>query len=301
MEDARVGRGQLSISACLALDELRGLRARAALTSRRLPPYAVVGRRTAAWLWGLDVLPPGVSASDWPVELLVPPGRSPPHRKGCRCYVAACEANDVAVLEGTRLTSRERTALDCARWLPRLQAVAALDQFLRAGVDRAVLAAQAAALAGARNARQLREVVALGDGGAVLPGESWTRTVIVDTGFPRPRTQVPVPGPRGSRLRIDLGYDSYRVGVEYDGEQHHMSSRDREHDDSRRRWLRDGLGWEIIVVTKAEVLLEPYPFLGALMTALFQRGWAPGEDQLNALCTRLDRLKRRRRTSRNRW
>jgi hypothetical protein len=295
MNRTDVSGGQLVIGGCPPLEEMRDLRARAIVLSRRLPSYAVVGRRTAAWMWGLDVLPPGVSAAAWPVEVLVPPGRSPPRREGCRCYVADYADGDVALLGGTRVTSRERTALDCARWLPRLQAVAALDRFLRAGVDPGVLAARAAVLAGERNARQLREVLALGDRGAVLPGESWTRTVIVDTGFPRPRTQVPVPGPLGTSLFIDLGYADYRVGVEYDGERHHMAPRDRERDETRRRWLRDELGWELIVVTKSDVLATPYPFLAALMTALFERGWSPHDDELIEICTRLDRLKRRRR------
>lgn len=291
------GPGQLAIGVCPPLDEMGDLRARAAAFSRRLPTYAIVGRRAAAWLWGLDVLPPGVSASTWPVEVLVPPGRSPPRRNGCRCYVDAYDGDDVCLRGGTRLTSRERTALDCARWLPRLQAVAALDQFLRCGVDPAMLAARAAALAGERNAKQLREVLALGDRGAVLPGESWTRTVIVDAGFPRPRTQIPVSGPLGP-LFIDLGYAEYRVGVEYDGERHHMAPGDRAHDEARRDWLRKDLGWELIVVTKADVLATPYPFLAALMTALFERGWNPDDDELNSICTRLVRLKPRRRRSR---
>jgi hypothetical protein len=154
---------------------------------------------------------------------------------------------------------------------------------------------RADALAGQRNARQLREVIALGDRGAVLPGESWTRAVIVDTGFPRPQTQVRVPGPLRPSLFIDLGYVDYRVGVEYDGERHHVARRDREHDESRRRWLRKELGWELIVVTKGDVLATPYSFLAGLMTALFDRGWSPDDEELIEICTRLDRLKRRRR------
>jgi hypothetical protein len=285
------GRGQLAIDA--PPEEMRDLGARAIVLSRRLPGYAVVGRRTAAWLWGLDVLPPGVSASSWPVEVLVPPGRSLPRRNGCRCYVAEYEGDDVALVGGARVTSRERTALDCARWLPRLQAVAALDQFLRAGVEPGVLASRAAVVAGKRNARQLRDVLALGDRGAVLPGESWTRTVIVDTGFPRPQTQVEVPGPLGTSLFVDLGYAHYRVGVEYDGERHHLAPRDRARDEARRRWLRKEVGWELIVVTKSDVLAAPYAFLAALMTALFERGWSPDDDELIEICTRLDRLRRR--------
>ena len=43
----------------------------------------VACRRTAAWLWGLDVLPPGKRHDEWPVEVVVPSGgRPPPRRRG---------------------------------------------------------------------------------------------------------------------------------------------------------------------------------------------------------------------------
>jgi hypothetical protein len=42
------------------------------------------------------------------------------------------------------------------------------------------------------------------------------------------------------------------------------------------------------------VLVDPYPFLAAFMTALFDHGWEPGDAELDEICTRLARLKRRR-------
>ncbi|TMR21727.1 hypothetical protein, partial [Actinomadura geliboluensis] len=48
------------------------LTARAAVLSGLLPPEAVIARRTAAWIWGLDVLPPGMDETDWPVDLITP-------------------------------------------------------------------------------------------------------------------------------------------------------------------------------------------------------------------------------------
>lgn len=38
----------------------------------------IVCRSTAAWLWGLDVLPPGVNEQSWDVDLLAPPGLPSP-------------------------------------------------------------------------------------------------------------------------------------------------------------------------------------------------------------------------------
>lgn len=264
---------------------------RARAVSRALPSHVVVTRRTAAWLWGLDVLPPGVRDARWPVEVAVPPDRSPPRRPGCRSFLTSLPPTDLTEFSGVRLTTLERTALDCGRWLPRAEAVAALDQFLRSGVSRGALTERAALLAGRRNARRLREVIEISDAGAMLPGESWTRTLIVDAGLPRPVTQIPTID-QGRRFYLDMGYEEFLVAVEYDGEEFHTRQEDRAHDDARRTWLRTVAGWEIIVVTREDVLFNPVPFLSALTTALMERGWTPTPEQLDQLEIRLAALRR---------
>lgn len=253
------------------------LAARAAALSRLLPEEAVVARRTAAWIRGLDVLPPGVDEADWDVELTAP-----------------TTAAHVVEEAGVRITSLTRTALDCARWLPRYEAVAALDQFLRRGVSADELTTMARALQGYRGNKRLREVIRLGDRGAASPGESWTRVAVMKTGFLRPQTQVPVVGPRGRWLFIDLGYPEFRVGLEYDGERHHADSKARAHDARRRDWLAKEMGWEIIPVTK-HFLYSPVPYLEALLTALLQRGWEPDDVTMGHIAVRLASLRRRQR------
>jgi hypothetical protein len=265
------------------------LTARAAALSSLLPDEAVVARRTAAWIWGLDVLPPGVNEADWGVDLITP-------RTSGSAEISADSADlpsdHVQEESGVRLTSPARTALDCARWLPRREAVAALDQFLRRGTGSAEITAMARTLPGYRGNTRLREIIRLADRGAASPGETWIRVVVVDTGFPRPRAQVPVKGPRGRPLYIDLGYPEFRVGLEYDGERHHTGSRARAHDTSRRRWLATEMRWEIITVTK-DFLPRPAPYLEALLTALLHRGWRPGDATVDGIATRLAALKRR--------
>lgn len=278
----------VAVDTDLASCRADSLAARASMISRLPAPHAIVARRTAAWLWGLDVLPPGVRQWRWDVELVLPGRDLPPDE---------LPAEHIVEEAGVRVTSLARTALDCARWLPRLEAVAALDQFLRRGVDPASLAAMARDLAGRPNGWRLRDVLRLGDGGAASPGESWTRVMVVDTGFPRPRTQIPVPGPYGEPLFIDLGYEQLRVGLEYDGERHHSGARARAHDERRRRWLRKEQGWEVIPVTK-DMFARPAPYLGALLTALLHRGWTPDDAALNRIATRLNSLNSRVRTRR---
>jgi hypothetical protein len=186
--------------------------------------------------------------------------------------------------EGVRVTTLERTALDCARRPPWVQAVAALDRFLRAGVDPGALQARATALAGRANVRLLREVLATGDRGAESPGESWTRALIVAAGLPRPLTQIKVRGPEGHTYRIDMGDPGRRVGAEYDGEEHHTTPADTARDRRRRAWLA-GQGWKLVRVTKHDALVEPRPFLAAYLEALRPRGWRPSDDRLCIILT----------------
>jgi hypothetical protein len=264
-----------TVGPCHADDDST-LATRAALIGRLRPP-AVVARRTAAWIWGLDLMTPGLAERNREVDLLDDEGVPPSH---------------VVEESGVRVTSLVRTALDCARWLPRAEAVAALDQFLRAGVDRTQLRDMSQELAEYCGSSRLREVLRLGDAGAASPGESWTRFTVIDTGFPRPRTQIPVMGPRGVPFYIDLGYEEFRVGLEYDGEQHHTGRHARARDESRRRWLAREQGWEVIAVTR-DFLSRPAPYLEALLTAMLHRGWNPSDKTLDRIATRLTRLSRR--------
>ncbi|MFI0348852.1 hypothetical protein [Actinomadura sp. 9N407] len=248
--------------------------ARAALIGR-LGPSGVVARRTAAWIWGLDVLPPGLDEPEWDVDLArdrdVPPGHT-------------------TAESGVHVTTLGRTALDCARWLPRGEAVAALDQFLR-HTDIGSLELMAGGLKAYRDSVRLRDVLRLADPGAASPGETRTRLLILGAGFPRPRTQIQVPGPRCEPLSIDLGYEEFRVGMEYDGEEHHTGRLARVRDEGRRRWLAREHGWEIIPVTR-DALSRPGPYLEALLTALLHRGWSPDDRTMDRIAVRLAHLER---------
>ncbi|NVI90247.1 hypothetical protein [Actinomadura sp. BRA 177] len=265
------------------------LATRAAALSGLLQHDAVVARRTAAWIWGLDVLPPGVNEADWDVELITSrTSTSDPISPA----TVELPAGHIMEESDVRLTSTARTALDCSRWLPRSEAVAALDQFLRKGVGTEELITMARTLPGYRGNKRLREIIRLADRGAASPGETWIRVSIVNTGFPRPRTQVPVMGPRGHPFYIDLGYPEFRVGLEYDGERHHTGPQARARDTTRRRWLAKEMNWEVIPVTK-DFLTHPAPYLEALLTALLHRGWNLDNKTMDKIAARLTTQNRR--------
>lgn len=148
------------------------------------------------------------------------------------------------------LTSVERTAFDLARkGGSRIQAIERLDALCRAAtftVDDVLAVADEHPRV--RGRRRVPELLDLVDSGAQSPKESWLRMVLIEAGFPRPRTQIPVPRPNGySRYYLDMGWEELMVAVEYDGEQHRTDSGQFRSDVLRAEYL-DGLGWRRIRV-----------------------------------------------------
>jgi len=101
----------------LRADQPDDLPARAAAVALVLPHGASLCRTTAAWLYGVDARSPGTQATTPDVECVVAPGRQPLRRPGLRCWTASLIPDDVQFIEGLPVTTPQRTALDCARYL----------------------------------------------------------------------------------------------------------------------------------------------------------------------------------------
>jgi len=87
-----------------------------------------------------------------------------------------------------------------------------------------------------------------GERGAESPKETWLRLLLIDAGYPSPRTQIPVLDDRGIRIAVlDMGWDDTMVSVEYDGDQHRTDRRPYVKDIRRREELVE-LGWIVIQV-----------------------------------------------------
>ena len=183
----------------------------------------------------------------------MPRGVEPVCSPVVRCYVEDLVEEDVDVVDGVRVTSPMRTAVDLARWLPRGDALAAVDAFAHQQlVDLDALAASLQRWKGHAFVLQAREVIALGDGRSESWGESMTRLRLHDAGFDMPDLQVQLTI-EGRQVRLDFGWRRERKALEYDGERWHSSAEQRRHDDERRRLLTRA-GWEVAVVTKEHVL-----------------------------------------------
>jgi hypothetical protein len=241
------------------------------------PQHTVVARAVAAWLSGIDVLPPGRTIAEEPVHLMVDLDATPPRLPGCRATQAALPESDLVEEHGVVRTSDARTALDLARFAPRSQAVAAVDAFLNR--DRVMLTdlwARTRQLTKVRNCRRLRANLAVADAGAQSYAESVQRVVFIDAGLPRPATQIPVYSPAGELLGfLDMGWLLYRLGSEYDGEEHHDSDADRVADMLRRQRISGEGGWTVDVVRKQELWGQPAALVARTAELLLARGWTP--------------------------
>ncbi|MGE2733659.1 hypothetical protein [Mycolicibacterium vaccae] len=256
--------------------------------------YAPVGmelsaldRAYAAYLWSRRKgVVAGVSAAalhgarwmpaDEPAELTRVRSGTPPN---IRIHRDTLLDDEVCLVQSIDCTTAARTAFDMGRRMPLELAIIRIDSLLNATrCPPAEIMALAGRHPGVRGLRRLRKVLNLVDGGAESPQETRLRLVLVRGGLPRPVTQIPVTDAGGRVVRrIDLGWPSYRVGVEYDGGQHWTDPRAHAEDIGRLEFLA-ARGW-IIVRVSARHLRDVDDVLRRSESALRRRGW-PGAPRL---------------------
>lgn len=222
-----------------------------------LPDHGAVCGETAAWLHGVDVRAPGRHHAPPALQCLVPAGTVRRRHPGLSCRVGSLPAEDVVTVHDVPTTSPARTALDLARYAPAFIGLAALDAFAHAGlVAPDELHARTRALPGARNIARARQLIELCEPATESPGESWLRLRLSEAGLPRPVAQVSIRDDDGREVyRLDLGYPARRVGIEYDGDEHHFTTSEQHRSDARRRddlWRR--FGWQVVGVHRGDVL-----------------------------------------------
>lgn len=217
-------------------------------------------RATAAWLWsGRNGVVSGLTASallgaKWVdadvVELNWPNHRAPP---GVRTRNDTLRDGEVTSLAGLPVTTVERTAFDLARRDTVGTAVARLDALARATHFKARDVVDVSRRhPHVKGLRRVERVLGLVDAGAESPKESWLRMVLIGAGYPRPATQIPVPGVDGyPRYYLDMGWEDLKVAVEYDGEHHREDQRAYRKDIIRMECLA-AAGWSVVRVVKGQ-------------------------------------------------
>jgi hypothetical protein len=237
-------------------------------------------RILGAWLWSrrrgtvAGAAASSLHGAQWidtntPIELI---SKSARWQSGLLVRNETLGADEVTQVQGLPVTSVARTAFDLGRHLPRGQALARLDALMRATPfsfeDVSVLAKR---YRGARGLRRLGQVLALVDGGAASPKESWLRLLLIDAGLPKPATQIPVHD--GWRLIgvLDMGWDDYMVAVEYDGDQHRTERRQFVKDINRLTDIQEQ-GWIVVRVVAEH---RPADVIRRVHEALTRRGYRP--------------------------
>jgi hypothetical protein len=245
-------------------------------------PTSLRTRSIGAWLWaGRRGVLAGLAAaalhgSNWidddePVELIWCNSRPP---VGIVTRNQRIEDDEFARVIGLPVTTPARTAFDLARQLAYGAAVARLDALMRAkpfSIEDVL--ALTNRYPGARGMRQLRAVLPRVDPGAASPKETWLRLLLIDAGLPAPETQIPVVANWRTVGVLDMGWERFKVAVEYDGDQHRTDRRQFVRDRDRLKALQE-LGWIVIRVFAED---RPDKVLREVREALRRRGYRDTE------------------------
>ena len=100
------------------------------------------------------------------------------------------------------------------------------------------------------------------------------RLVLVRGGLPKPVTQIRIPDRRRRKVRrIDMGWPEWKVGVEYEGEQHWTDPKQYEDDIERLEFLA-AQGWTIVRVSARQLRYDRDGIVRRVRFALLQAGVA---------------------------
>lgn len=172
---------------------------------------------------------------------------------GVVTWAAVLTDDEICTVDGMRVTTPVRTAIDLARRYPLDTAVAAVDALARAA-RLSVGAIEEAAIRypGRHGVSRALEVLSFVDPGAESPQETWLRLVVVRAEYPRPRSQLPVLNEYGVLIgTVDLGWIEHKIALEYEGKQHRISAEQFEKDIRRYDEMID-LDWTVIRVTSRD-------------------------------------------------
>jgi hypothetical protein len=247
------------------------------LTARR--------RAVAAWLWsGRSATVTGLSAAalhgslwiggDHPAELTRTEGSA----NAITVHRETLSAGEVTTVDDLPVSTPARTVFDLGRRKGLEEAVIRVDALANAcPVTPGLVHTMIESHRGARGLVQLRKVLEVMDGGAESPQETRTRMLLLHAGFRRPQTQIAVLDGTGHAFaRVDMGWEEYRVGVEYDGEQHWTDPARFAHDIDRHATLT-ALGWQIVRVSADLLRYRRGVIIGRTLAALEAAGcpWLP--------------------------
>ncbi|MCW0212796.1 MAG: hypothetical protein OJJ54_05520 [Pseudonocardia sp.] len=230
---------------------------------------ALVTGRTAAHLFGCTAVPA------LPVHLLVPYGHWLRDRPGLVAHNGRPMAEDRTTVAGLRALGLEPVLAELLCRDSPPDALAVVDQALglagAAGRERLRdrIGEALARRADPRGRRRATALLDVATGLAASPAESWVLFQVVDVGFPVPEVNLPFADLDGREIfRLDLGWPTYRIALEYDGYLAHLGRDDADRD---RQVILERSGW-IVIRVDATDLGSFHRVEGALDEAFRRRG-----------------------------
>jgi hypothetical protein len=241
---------------------------RLALLSTLLPPDAAYSHATAAVVLGAPIDRPARP------HVVLTPRRVLPQHAAFVVHARRLAPGDVVERQGLRLTSGAQTFLDLAPqlWTPDLVAVG--DALMRGGHLTAEDLAERLDRAGrVRGVIRARTCAPLLSPLAMSRPESWIRYWLAVSDLPTPQAQLPVCDAWGLEVaHVDLGYEKWRIALEYEGLQH--ADRDQFGRDIDRYSLMAADGW-LVLRFAARHVRGPQVVIERTRRTLLNRGWRP--------------------------
>ncbi|HYX95488.1 MAG TPA: hypothetical protein VE823_10505 [Geodermatophilus sp.] len=250
-------------------DDAIDQRERLALLAGLLPVDAAYSHSTAAALLGTHV--------DMPVRahVAMTPRRVLPQRAEFVVHTRRLADDDVVVHHGLRTTSGPQTWLDLAERLPPHELVALGDALMRGGhLPAEALFRRLERATRVRGVVRARRCAPLLTPLAMSRPESLVRYWLVTSELPTPRPQVEVRDRWGRVVAHgDLGYEDWKVLLEYEGRQH--AEPEQFGKDIDRYSLMAADGW-LVLRFAARHAESPTVVVDRTRRALVSRGWKPG-------------------------
>ncbi len=232
----------------------------------------VAAHHTAAAIHGLRV----PQADSRQLFVCDPARRRPDYLPGIVLLPATIGRRDVIRLDGLRVTTLERTALDLARGCSLEYALVPIDHAYALGASKGKLIAARRRMHGWPGTRVLDRALAVADARAESALESMSRGAIIAAGLPHPVLQREVRGRSGRRWRADFVWEGAGVIGESDGFGKYSERGQFELEKFRDSDLR-AAGWTVVHWTFEQMLLGDRPALRWLEQALGVRASAdPG-------------------------
>ena len=221
-EAVRIHRGAyMPASVWRSLDRNEQYRHRVIAATGASRTHPVLSHRSAAVVW--DV--PLIGSLPRLVDVLASESAGSRTEGSFRRHATLHLDSDIEMVEGVTITSLRRTIVDLALTLPFPAAVAAVDWAIRPSTSRSPkphitpddLFDAVSALEVTRGLRRVGRAIEFGDGLSGSAGESVSRAVIHELGFPAPVLQMRFDARLGLIGFTDFWWPQFKLIGEFDG------------------------------------------------------------------------------------